>query len=120
PSVEEYTPHPRAWPTERPPAPERGRPAHGTRLKTSLLRAQREEHARRTAVAFTISGARPGLYVQFESIPGFPLNLTSLEDQKAHIEVVAVTAETSLERRAGVRPQPIQRATVFIPDGQVK
>ncbi len=121
PAVEPYTPHPPAIPPELLPAPRGGRPAHGTKLKASLLRAEREVKKARAAAGFEVHGAEPGLYVQFESVPGIPLNVSSLEDQRKGIEVVAATAqalpdETRQDKRAVV----VERATVFVPEGQVK
>jgi hypothetical protein len=62
-----------------------------------------------------VHGAEPGLYIQFESQPGIELRLESLEDRRKGIEVVAVQQ---------VRTEPeapsVQRATVFVPDGELK
>lgn len=57
-----------------------------------------------------------GLYVQFESQPGVPLQVTSLEDSRQGIEVVAVSHSKTDEPE----PRRIERATVFVPDGKVK
>ncbi len=56
------------------------------------------------------------LYVQFESQPGVPLKLTSLEDARAGIELVAVTQSKTAEPE----PRTIERATVLVPYGKVK
>ena len=58
-------------------------------------------------------GATPGLYVQFESLPGIPLRLESLEDARAKIELVAVQ---DIVRNGA----SIQLATVFVPDGKIQ
>lgn len=94
-----------------------GRPAHGAMLKASLEKAELDGAARRSAAGITVHGAAPGLYVQFESRPGVTLNVSSLEDRKVGIEVVAVTREAVGEGEYG---PSVERATVFVPDGQVK
>lgn len=79
----------------------------------SAPRCERLE--RRAALGLTVHGAQPGIYVQFESPPGIDLNLKSLEDRHQRIEVVAVQT-VKPDPNAG----PVQRATVFIPDGKLK
>ncbi len=86
-------------------------------LKASLEKAELDGAARRSAAGITVHGAAPGLYVQFESRPGVTLNVSSLEDRKVGIEVVAVTREAVGEGEYG---PSVERATVFVPDGQVK
>src|SRR5947209_19356950 len=118
PTVEKYTPHGRRIEPKKPPAPA-SRLAHGAALKQSLEFAA-EQAAERPGAAtdagITVHGALPGLYVQFESRPGIPLKLPSLEDARAGIELVAVTQSKTDEPE----PRVIQRATVFVPDGKVK
>lgn len=118
PTVEKYTPHSRKIEVKKPPAPA-SRRAHGAALKQSMELAVEEAADRRDAAAdagITVHGATPGLHVQFESQPGVPLKLTSLDDARSGIEIVAVTQSKTNE------PDPIviQRATVFVPDGKVK
>jgi len=67
-------------------------------------------------VSVEVHGAAPGLYVQFESQPGVPLNLKSLEDARMGIEIVAVSHTEAVEGD----PRRVERATVFVPDGKVK
>jgi hypothetical protein len=69
-----------------------------------------------TAAGITIHGAMPGLYVQFDSQPGIPLNLSSLEDARSGIELVAVTQSKTSEKI----PRVVQQATVFVPEGKLK
>jgi len=122
PAVEPYTPHVPFIPRTPIPAPRGGRRAHGKRLEKGLRDAHRAVVERRKAVGFEVHGAQPGLYVQFESVPGVPLNIASLEDQHKGIEVVAVTTVPVLDDRPGRqdRPKVVERATVFVPDGKVK
>lgn len=61
-------------------------------------------------------GAIPGLYVQFESQPGVPLQLSSLEDVRQGIELVAVSHAYADDAKT----QRIERATVFVAEGKVK
>ena len=84
-------------------------------LKASLESAveearERKESQRRPRV----EGALDGIYIQFESVPGFELALTSLEDRRhrIHPELRAVTERI-------VDDRVIQVATVFVPDGWI-
>lgn len=121
PRVDPYTPHAPVIPRAQLTPPRGGRRAHGARLEASFLRAEREVKKERAAAGFEVHGAEPGLYVQFESVPGVPLNILSLEDQRKGIEVVAVNAEPlPAKGKAKKRPPVVERATVFVPDGQVK
>jgi len=118
PSVEKYTPHGRKIEAKKPPAP-KSRPEHGEALKQSMELAADQAAGRREAAAdagIIVHGAIPGLYVEFESQPGVPLKLASLEDSRSGIELVAVTQSKTNEPE----PKVIQRATVFVPDGKVK
>jgi hypothetical protein len=115
PTAEPYRPHGRDIDTPKPPAPA-SRPTHGRALKQALESAVAEAHRRRTDAGFQVHGAEPGLYVQFESQPGVPLKLSSLEDARQGIELVAV----SHVDRDGAEPRRIERATVFVPEGKVK
>jgi hypothetical protein len=85
-------------------------------LRNSLEQAVQEAQQRRAEAGIEVPGAAPGLYVLFESQPGVPLNLQSLEDARQGIELVAVTHAQS----AGPHPRRIDRATVFVPEDRVK
>ncbi|MDP3277215.1 MAG: S8 family peptidase [Deltaproteobacteria bacterium] len=100
---------------QKPPAPA-SRPAHGKGLKQALESAVVQAHQRRTDAGLHVHGAEPGLYVQFESQPGVPLNLSSLEYARQGIELVAVSHTQTEE----AKPRRIERATVFVPEGKVK
>lgn len=114
PAVEGYLPHPRTiTPTPRP-TPDR--PARGEALAKALEDAVVAAAQRRTDAGFTVHGAAPGLYVQFESEPDVPLALESLESASQHIELVAVSHAQTPE----TPPRRIERATVFVPEGNVK
>jgi hypothetical protein len=99
----------------KPPAP-KCRAAHGSALKQALQSAVVDAHQRRIDAGFHVHGAVPGLYVQFESQPGVPLQVTSLEDARQGIEVVAVNFRST----DGPDPRRVECATVFVPDGKVK
>lgn len=114
-TAETYTPHPKKIEIPKPPPPP-SRNAHGTMLKRELTKAVVEADRRRRAAGIEITAATPGLYVQFESRPGIPLQLTALEDKRQGIELVAVTHDRTNEPE----PKQIERATVFVPDGKVK
>jgi hypothetical protein len=120
PAVEPYTPHSLVFGREQLVPPSGGRPAHGVRLAKSLRLAAKDAKARRTAAGFEVHGAKPGLYVQFEGVPGVHLKVASLEDRGKGIEVVAVTFEQTEQPGDTEQPVVTERATVFVPDGQVK
>jgi len=111
---EAYERHPRKIEVTKP-APPVSRPQHGKALESALKTAIAEAHQRRKDTGVAVHGAQPGLYVQFESQPGVPLQLSSLEDARQGIELVAVSHATG-------EPEPlrVERATVFVPDGKVK
>ncbi len=115
PTAEQYRPHGRKINATKL-APPISRAKHGEELKQALKAAVVEANNRREESGIQIHGAVPGLYVQFESQPGAPLQVTSLEDARQGIEVVAVSHTKSDEPE----PRRIERATVFVPDGKVK
>lgn len=94
------------------PAFSTGRSDHGHGLKSKLVDADATAKSERPDVI--VEGALSGIYVTFESWPGFELALTSLEPQvgKSHPEVRAVTTR-------GEGDSVVQLATVFVPDGWV-
>jgi hypothetical protein len=109
-----YRPHGRKISTAPAPAPQ-SRSQHGKALLDSYAAAVEQAADLRSATGQTVSGARPGLYVQFESQPGAPLNLSSLEDARKGIELVAVTTVATSDEAE----ERIERATVFVPEGKV-
>lgn len=113
PAAEPYRPHPRKVPTPEFPEPANRR-RHAAALRTALTQAQNESNDSRQQLAVTVHGAIPGVYVQFDSVPDVNLKLESLEHKRKGIEVVAV--QRVLREEEGV----VERATVFIPDGQLK
>ena len=115
PTAEAYKPHGRKFDVTKP-APPTSRARHGEALGRALGAAVDEAEKRREEAGIAVHGAVPGLYVQFESQPGVPLQVTSLEDSRQRIEVVAVSHAMTEE----LEPRRIERATVFVPDGKVK
>lgn len=115
PTTERYKPHGRRIDIPKPPAPP-SRATHGKALKQALESAVIEAHQRRADARIQVHGAVPGLYIQFESQPGIPLQLSSLEDARQGIELVAVSHAQTQE----AEPRRIERATVFVPEGKVK
>ena len=91
--------------------PLRNRGEHGRRLHRELNAAAEQGLARRDAIGVRVEGAQLGLYFVFESFTDspVPLRVESLESPRAGIEVVAVRDE-----------EGVQRAVVFVPDGQLK
>jgi hypothetical protein len=115
PSTEVYKPHGRKIDIKKP-TPPTSRTKHGEALERALKTAVVEGERRRADSGIDVHGATPGLYVEFESQPGAPLQVASLEDARQGIEVVAVSQSQAAE----TDPRPVQRATVFVPDGKVK
>ena len=115
PQVEAYKPHPRTIKPDKPPPP-LSRADHGKALGRAFQAAVVEANNRREEARLKIQGAEPGLYVQLEGQPGYPLQVRSLEAVRKGIEVVAVSYAKTEE----AEPASIERATVFVPDEQVK
>lgn len=115
PTAESYKPYGRKIDVTKP-APPESRAKHGKALEHALRAAVVEANERRDGAGVEVHGAVPGLYVQFESHPGVPLQVTSLEDSRQGIEVVAVSYSKTEEPE----PRRIERATVFVPDDKVK
>jgi hypothetical protein len=117
PREESYTPH-SGGNTKHAPEPVGGRPAHGTALKTALEAVVVDAASRTEKAEVQVQTAAPGIYVQFESFPGVPLAIQSLEDRSKGIEVTAVS-ESSPTPGQESDGKVIQKATVWIPDGQI-
>ena len=113
-AVEEYTPVDSARDPAAPPSPS-DRVQHGRDLVDQMTAAAEGAESRRAEQpSDRVEGALEGIYVQFESTPGFELALTSLEPQMGsnHPEVRAVTTRE-------VQGQEVQFATVFVPEGWI-
>ncbi len=110
-SAEGFTPVLTARDGDAPPKPANPR-AHSAHLRQSLSEAARQAEVDAEP---RITGAIPGIYIQFESAPDLELALTSLEPQqgKSHPELRAVTEKT-------IDGRVVQLATVFVPDGWVR
>ncbi len=114
PIAERYAPHKQRGGAK--PAAPPSRRDHGAALKTSLSRAEADASQRRATAGIVVHGAKPGMYIEFESQPGVELNTSSLESKSKGIELVAVNDDPTDEPE----PRTIQRATVFVPDGGLK
>lgn len=90
----------------------RDRKDHGESLKKQLKLI--EKLAANLGEQRSAIGVRSdlGFYLQFESDPGFPLKVESLEDQRSGIEVL-VAKEQEGEN------QNVTTATVYIPEGKL-
>lgn len=100
PRVEGYKPHQRAMDPPCIPAPA-SRAAHGRALTRALELAVQTAHVRRAASGVQIPDAKPGMYVEFEGVPGVALDVAKLESRKQGIELVAVrTTLTSRRMRS--------------------
>jgi hypothetical protein len=107
PKPDEYKPHPRVVRSSSPPSPADPK-AHSAALKQALKDAESTGKERRAAQEVQVAGAAPGLYLVFDSQPGFELKLDTLDARGSGIEVVSVTRDDNVEK-----------ATVFVPDGKV-
>lgn len=122
PTVEKYTRHRGGGNSRKPDPPPQGRPAHSAALKEALESARDTAALQKTQSSIEVTGARPGVYIEFESFPGWDLAISSLENKRKkdplqHIEVVAVT---SVEPKDDSEPKTTkQRAAVFVPEGRL-
>jgi len=111
--TEPYTSHGEGRSPARPPSPEH-RYEYGQALRHSFegVVAQGIERRAVSVDEVNLQPAANGIYVTFESFPGFELALTSLDPQRGHLhpELVAVSV-----RQAG--ELSVEQATVFVPDG---
>jgi hypothetical protein len=106
---ERYKKHPRKIEVKGPPSPA-DRRAHGRALIAALEAAVEDARERREEAGVVIEGAEPGVYLDFESPPGFDLQLETLDPQSKEKPIELVSVSES----AGV-----QRATVFVAEGKV-
>lgn len=114
PSTEKYRPHPQKIDPIPFPAPS-NRQRHAADLRNSLVEAKRQAEETRASVDISVYGAKPGLYISFESPQNIDLKLESLEAVRSGIELLSVK-KVQLSQDG---PE-IQIATVFVPDGKVK
>jgi hypothetical protein len=113
PLVERFRRHPAGGGSSKPPVPAAGRAAHARALAISLREAMEQARSRRDALGFSIDGAVPGIFVEFEAIPDWELE--GLENRRGknlrqQIEVRSV--------RPGGGGEP-ERAVVFVPEGKI-
>lgn len=114
PRAEKYQPHPRKIKKRSIDPPDRAK--HGRELSKALRTAQQQAAARRSDLEIEVEGAQPGLYIQFDSRSGIPLDLGSLENARTGIELVAF----SRIGEDGPDGAVVERATVFVPEGKVR
>lgn len=113
-AVERYSPTGLAQGPAAPPSPS-DRIRHGRDLVAQMTAAADAAESRRAErPTDRVEGAIEGVYVQFESAPGFELALTSLEPQvgSIHPEVRAVTTRE-------IDGREVRFATVFVPEGWI-
>ena len=111
--AEDYTSYREGRGSPRPPSPI-DRHAHGQGLAESARRAELEGLARRAGAAHDL-GVQPasdGLAFTFDSVPGFQLELTSLDPLRQAPELLAVQV-------IGDGAEAVERATVRVPDGKL-
>src|ERR1051325_11648476 len=94
--------------------PARNRAEHGARLKEELQRVS-EQAEEIIAARKDITPVERGIYIEFESDPGFSLQLDSLDNRRSGIEVVAVSHIESSEGQ-----QEVVKATVFVREGRLE
>ncbi len=115
PETDPYTSHATGRDSPRPPAPI-DRQAHGAALARATEEAATAGQARRTEAAGRI-GVAPsseGVYITFDSSPGFELQLMTFDPQTSgeQPELVAVQVATEND-------EEVERATVFVPEGKL-
>lgn len=109
PRVDGYTRHPRGSDsTLPPPASTIG---HVRTLRASLAQAVRTAAAQRAAIALSVTGAKPGTYLRFQSKPNVPLDAAKLHNGTRKIELLTLRAD---KPEAEGDPS-VQWATVFVP-----
>ncbi|HND56485.1 MAG TPA: hypothetical protein PLV92_28900, partial [Pirellulaceae bacterium] len=115
PSTDPYTSYVSGRDSPRPAAPI-DRFGHGNALARAAEAAAVAGKSRRRQSGDLIgmAAASDGVYVVFESVPGFDLRLTTLDPQSPgdQPELVAV-------QRVVVADGTVERATVFVPDGKL-
>lgn len=101
--------------SKRPPAPT-DRRAHGQGLAASARETVAVSLDRRTVAAAAL-GVSPstGMYVEFDSVPGFQLELPAFDPQKGPNQP-SLVAVAEISTADGV----VERATVFVPEGRMQ
>lgn len=111
-SSEGYTP-PSGFPSSD--RKKRDRQRHGEKLNQELDQARRQDQDRKED-ADPGMNVDNGIYIQFESDPGYELKIDSLERKRQGIEVVAVK-DDAVEIEGDTRIK--QAATVYVPEGKL-
>lgn len=93
------------------PLPGRNRKSHAEYLLERLDKIRTEADKRKEAHKAVALPAKDGIHLEFESEPGFDLELKSLEDRRQGIQLVAV--RPSFER------EDVTLATVYVPEGKL-
>lgn len=114
PTAESYQKPPRKITPKPLPVPA-DRTSHGESLRDAFTTAVDDARDARDRSGIRLTGDPAGIRVQFESPPNVPLKLESLGHASKGIEVLTVVHETTGE---GDDKQVVERATVFVPDGQ--
>jgi subtilisin family serine protease len=96
--------------------PERDRNRHGLYIKKCLDKAWNESEAEIAAVYTD----RNGIYLEFESSPGFELAIKSLEDLGQGIRLCNVRKDKNENIEETSEEKVIKYATVFIPKDKIK
>ncbi|QXF84288.1 S8 family peptidase (plasmid) [Rhodococcus pyridinivorans] len=97
-------------------APPPDRAAHGTKLRGDLRQVEADARARRQNIDVTVEGALEGTYVVFESFPGIELALNTLDPRQGKVHPELRSVQEGMDSSG----QPVERATVFVPDGTMK
>jgi len=94
----------------------RNRGSHGEKLKNDLEESAERDKVRKENAPENMN-VGDGIYIKFESDPGYELNIDSLERTRQGIEVTAVrNIEVDLDEGTAEK----QVATVFIPEGKLE
>lgn len=94
----------------------RNRGSHGEKLKNDLEDSAEKDRERKENAPENMN-VGDGIYIKFESDPGYELNIDSLERTRQGIEVTAVrNIEVDVDEGTAEK----QVATVFIPEGKLE
>jgi hypothetical protein len=114
--AESYTPPSGGGSGKSPGEPAVGRAIHGQTLGAKLGTAVQLAQQNQAAATAEVDGAEPGLYLEFESFPGWELAVEHMGHKTKHIEVVAVSRRAVEEEG---QETFVEVASVFVPDGKV-
>lgn len=108
--AEKYVPHQRPIRPKRAPPP-KDPVAHARKLRKALTDAQRALLAIKERIPTVVAErTTDGMYLEFDGLPDYELQLTSLEARRSGIELLAVTRDA----------KGVEHAAVFVPERRLQ